>query len=331
MKKTTLHIALLTIIFCCLPKEARGQQNQLMSLYMNNPLILNPAYAGNRNSVAIDVYSRQQWSGIDGAPSSYYGSIHSPVNNSMASIGGTLYSDHAGPVMNNRLSFDYAYMLRTSRRSFVSLGIRAGVSHLNIGLDKLNIIDSEDPAFQQGIQNEFHPSGGFGLVFFKPTWFLGASLPHISFSDVPWTSEVASDYSHPRQYILNGGGYLHPTNELTLKISGIHRIQETGPSVTDMGIQARYIEKFRASANFRPGQAASLGIGMQIQPNIGINYAVEVPVDRIEGNPGFINHEISLTFDFTEYIQPNRNRRFLKKRSREEDGEEETIRSIRYF
>ncbi|MFW5753829.1 MAG: PorP/SprF family type IX secretion system membrane protein [Marinilabiliaceae bacterium] len=331
MRKTSLHIALLSILFFCLPKETRGQQDHLMTHYMNNPLILNPAYAGNRNSIAIDVYSRQQWSGFDGAPSSYYGGIHAPVNNSMASIGGTLYSDHAGPVMNNRLSFDYAYMVRTSRRSFLSLGLRAGMSHLNIGLDKLDLIDSEDPAFQQGIHNEFRPSTGFGLVFLRPAWFFGASFPHLPFTEVPWASDMAEDYSHPGQYILSGGFYFHPTNELTVKMTGMHRIRETGPPVTDVGIQARYIERFRASANFRPARAASLVLGMQIHPTMGVSYAVEVPMDRLEGRAGFLNHEISLTFDFTEYIKPNRNRRFLKKRSREEDSEEEPMNSIRYF
>ncbi|MFW6043226.1 MAG: PorP/SprF family type IX secretion system membrane protein [Marinilabiliaceae bacterium] len=331
MRKTSLHIVLLITLFCCLPKKARGQQENLMTHYMNNPLILNPAYAGNRNSIAIDVFSRQQWSGIDGAPSSYYGGIHAPVNSSMASIGGTLYSEHAGPVMNNRFSFDYAYMVRTSRRSFLSLGLRAGMSHLNIGLDKLDIIDSEDPAFQQGVQNEFRPAGGFGLVFLKPTWFFGASIPHISFSDMPWTSEVATDYSHSRQYILSGGLYFNPTKELTFKLTGMHRIRETGPPVTDVGIQARYLKKIRASANFRPDRAASLAVGAQIYSNIGVSYAVEVPVGRMEGKTGFINQEISLTFDFTKYIKPNRNRRFLKKRSNDQEDEEETMNSIRYF
>ena len=67
-----------------------GQSDFLSSQYMNSQLMINPAYAGVRNALNVNVLSRQQWMGLKDAPSTYTISAHTPFNRSMANIGGSL-------------------------------------------------------------------------------------------------------------------------------------------------------------------------------------------------------------------------------------------------
>ena len=59
---------ILAIWFIILPLTVLGQQAPVLTQYFNNPLIINPAFAGTRNALAIDIATRQQWMGIKGAP-----------------------------------------------------------------------------------------------------------------------------------------------------------------------------------------------------------------------------------------------------------------------
>lgn len=308
--------------------NARAQQASAFTQYMTNPLLLNPGFAGNRNAIAVDLFSRQQWIGIEGAPSIYYAGIHAPLNQSKVSLGSELYSFQTGPLMYNSLSFDYAYLIRTTRRSFLSVGLRAGIDHLNIDLQNLELIDFNDPEFATGIENEFRPSIGFGLVFFTPKWYLSASVPHYSFSEMPWSSESASQFQSQQQINITGGTNINIASDLNLKFSGLYRMVQSGISSTDISLMLNHSQGFKGGLTHRINVAAGVLLGMQITDETSILYSFEFPTSS---NPIVKRgiHELTLSFDFTRHIKPNRDRRFLHRKKKEETPEQ--MNSIRYF
>ncbi|WP_462317977.1 PorP/SprF family type IX secretion system membrane protein [Marinilabilia sp.] len=328
MDRKKFFILVVLFFLSGLSLRVLAQQAPALTQYMTNPLILNPAFAGNRNSIAVDLFSRQQWIGIEGAPSTYYAGIHAPLNQSRVSLGAELYSNNAGPLMYNSLSFDYAYLIRTSRRSFLSVGMRAGVDHFNLDLQNLEVIDYNDPEFANSIENEFRPSLGIGMVFFTQKWYLSASMPHYSFPEMPWSSNSATQFRSDQQINFTGGANFNLTQDLNLKFSGMHRMVQSGISTTDISVMARHSQGFKGGLTHRLNLATGLLLGMQINDEIGILYSFEFPVNT---NPIVQrgSHELTLTFDFTRYIKPNRDRRFLHRKKKEDT--EEQMNSIRYF
>jgi type IX secretion system PorP/SprF family membrane protein len=325
MEKAKYSVILFLIVWQGLTSEGFSQQSALMTQYINNPLILNPAFAGNRNSLAIDVFSRQQWIGFENAPSSYYADIHLPLNKSMVSLGALARSDQAGPMIYNKLAFDYAYLIRVSRRAFLSLGVRGGVDHFNINLNRLQIIDFNDPEFSSDIKNEFRPSAGGGFVFFTQTIYFGFSIPHVSFAKMPWSSTQAIDFKTRNEYNIMGGLNFNITREMNVKFSLLRRIVQNEISTTDVSMMLRYEDDFSAGLTYRMDHAAGVIMGVKINDEMKVTYSYEVPT----GWDPIINkgcHELTLSFDFTKYIIPNRNRRFLNKKI-----DKEEINSIRYF
>jgi len=329
MGKVRNFVLLLFILWQGLSTGLLSQQSALLTQYMDNPLLLNPAFAGNRNSLAVDVLSRQQWVGIEGAPASYYAGIHLPFNHSSASAGATILSEHTGPLMYNKLTLDYGYLLRTSRRSFLSLGLRAGVDHFNLNYSQLPVIDFNDPEFSGNMENQVRPSFGAGLVYIRPSFYLSASLPHFSFASVPWASEEASEFETYYNLLFTGGYHIPLTRDLNLKLAGMHCMVPDGISSTDVSLMISHEKGFRGGVTHRLQQAFGIILGMQVTDEIGVTYSYELPVAMDPIVKRGI-HELSLSFDFTKHIIPNRNRRFLHRKKKEKEQDEE-MNSIRYF
>lgn len=166
MKFYSRHLSFILVYLCLLvmPNHVSGQVEALFTQHANHMLILNPAFAGSRNSLAVDLFSRQQWLGMENAPATYYIGIHSPVNRSRVSLGASLMSDHAGPMVSNHFSVVYSYLTRLSPRLFLSKGLSAGVDNHWLSVHQLDIVDNLDPVFQRGVENSFHPVIGAGLV-----------------------------------------------------------------------------------------------------------------------------------------------------------------------
>lgn len=326
MGKTGHFLLLIFIIWPGITTETSGQQSALTNRFMSRPLILNPAFAGTRNSVAIDVYSRQQWIGIEDAPSFYSASIHFPVNESMASIGTGAWSEQTGPFMYNRLFFDYAYLIRVSRRAFLSLGLRVGADHFNFNLQKLQLIDYNDPEFETSIDNEFRPSWGAGFMFYTPAIFMGVSLPHRPVGDLSWSSEAAANFESAREIDLSGGININISKEATITLGAIHRIVQNDIPTTDMGLIISLENGIRGGVNYRPDYSAAALFGIKITREIDFLYSYEFPTDPEQPIVKKGAHELTVSFNFTRWIKYNRNRIFLKKKV-----EKEELNSIRYF
>ncbi|MBX2956974.1 MAG: type IX secretion system membrane protein PorP/SprF [Cyclobacteriaceae bacterium] len=61
---------LLVAVFCTmLPSlTAHGQQDPLYAQYLNNPFVLNPAYAGQSTVLSASLQYRTQWAQFEGNP-----------------------------------------------------------------------------------------------------------------------------------------------------------------------------------------------------------------------------------------------------------------------
>src|SRR5438045_3508557 len=73
-----------------------AQQAPLVSHYMFNQLLINPAYAGSHEYVSTTLLYRRQWAGIDGAPVTQSASIHGLIPKKRLGLGFYLQQDKIG-------------------------------------------------------------------------------------------------------------------------------------------------------------------------------------------------------------------------------------------
>ena len=71
---------LVIILFTLLcASQVNAQQDPQYTQYMYNMNIINPAYTGSTEGLAVGALYRSQWVGLDGGPETFTFNIHSPV------------------------------------------------------------------------------------------------------------------------------------------------------------------------------------------------------------------------------------------------------------
>lgn len=315
-----------TCVLLCIFYSVNAQQPTLFTQYLDNPIIINPAYTGNRNSLAIDLRTRQQWMGFKDAPTTYYASTHSPINKTKASVGGYILSDRVAPIINNNITGAYSYLLRLNHNAFISLGVNGGVDIYGINLNEIAVIDQTDPHFAKNIKNKIKPSFGTGAVLFTPTFYLGFSVPQLIPSKIDYPEADASlDFGY--NLYFTAGIKKELNNGFAAKFATIARISQNYVNSYDLSIQFFYKDYINLAASYRVKNSVALIIGTQVSKNIGVSYSYDFPVSG--NNINNINsQELTISIDISKYFERNRDREFLRGPEKESDP---SLRSIRHF
>ncbi|ASB47997.1 PorP/SprF family type IX secretion system membrane protein [Alkalitalea saponilacus] len=323
-KNIEIYICIIAGWLFCWSSNLYGQQEPLFTQYMNNPLLMNPAFAGTRNSLAMDMFVRLQWVGMQDAPATYYYGVHTPINDTKMSVGGNILSDHVGPVMTNQLSFVYSYLVRTGLQSFISFGISGGLNNYWANLSGLRVVNQSDPHFSGRMENEFRPTFGTGAVLFTPDFYLSVSVPQVLNSQIRYTERENHTFDTRRHYYLTTGYRFHFNPELNARISSLARIVEDDINTYDFHMHFTYNNFLKLGGAYRINNAAALIVGIQINENWGVNYSYDFPLYSNTLH-NISSQEISITFDSFRFVQRNRDREF--RRAAEDGG----VRSFRYF
>ena len=124
---------LVLVVLLSFAWNVKAQQDPHYTQYMYNMNVVNPAYAGSKESISGALLYRQQWAGLEGAPKTATFSIHSPVGKNVG-LGLSAISDKIGPVEENNLYGDFSYTINMGGESKLAFGLKAGATFQKIGL-----------------------------------------------------------------------------------------------------------------------------------------------------------------------------------------------------
>lgn len=232
-----------------------AQQDAQYTQYTFNGLVLNPAYAGNRNAISLTFIQRNQWRNIPGSPKTLAASIHSPLGDHTAG-GLSVENDAIG--IHNRLSMyaSFAYQIVGYNLNKLSLGIQAGFLSLSSDPTKLSdILDPTDPLFQE-MQSQLLPNFGLGIFYDSPKFYAGFSVPHLLNNQL---NEVAKLAAYERQYLLLAGfsTKLLPMVELKPSVLIKYLANDT-PVQVDITTNFLFKEIFWLGATYRTQDAIAI-------------------------------------------------------------------------
>src|SRR5688572_18408253 len=92
--------------------NADAQQRPIHSLYMFDPLLINPAYAGTQVQLSGTAIYRNQWVNFPGAPKTFTASAHSGFRKARVGVGILASNDKIGVHSENSLYLLYAYKIQ---------------------------------------------------------------------------------------------------------------------------------------------------------------------------------------------------------------------------
>jgi len=298
-KKVFLGLSVLFIT-----ADGIAQQTPLYTMYMWNQLVINPAYAGSREALTASAVWREQWVGLDGAPSTQVLSVHSPLTNDNIGLGFTVQNDNVGPINNTGVWGDFAYRMKTSAKGRLALAMRAGFAVHQADLRGLSTGGQEqDPAFNSDVSNSFLPNFGFGAYYYTDRGYFGVSSPSIIENELNNENNITGldplDLNNRHFYLLAGYVFNLTADSGTVMFRPSTVVRAVSGAPVSFDIAANFLlkQKLWLGAAYRFQDAVAAMVAFNFTPHLQAGYSYDFGTSELNT---FHNgsHEIMLTYDF---------------------------------
>ncbi|MDR3679553.1 MAG: type IX secretion system membrane protein PorP/SprF [Flavipsychrobacter sp.] len=315
MKRILIAIGLL------LPAAGFSQNYPHYTMFMYNKLIYNPAYAGSRDVLSINGSYRNQWSGIDGAPTDISLSVDAPVGSKLkdfnpVAVGLVINKETQGPIATTNIATNYAYRIKMEK-STLSFGLQAGVAVYNAQYGGLNPLDKNDPLLATDIKNAILPNFGTGVYWYNKRFYLSLSCPNILedyFDKNEKTYSNGQKASEVRGYFLSGGYTLPVSEHFSLLPQVIMRYTADGkysvPFNTDLNLSAIFYQRLLIGATYRTDGSVEGIVHLQVAKRLNIGYSYDYSVSDLSPYAKGTN-ELTIGFDFIRDIRDYTDPRFV--------------------
>ncbi|WP_299759998.1 type IX secretion system membrane protein PorP/SprF [uncultured Pontibacter sp.] len=308
---------ILLLCFLLVSSVAVAQQKALYSQYMTNYFLLNPAVAGVEKDWNVKAGYRNQWTGFEGAPKTFYLSaetalfkrtIGKRIARPYHGAGGYIYKDQTGPISQTGVLFSYAYHVPINRSIYLSSGVFAGVQQYKFDEDKIHLANGSnerDPVTQQGSINAFMPDLSVGTYLHSETFFVGASLFQALGNKINKNNEIEDPARLSRHFFVSGGYNFDVNRNITVTPSVLIKYVSPAPVQADFNVRGQYhFTKRRktvyddmvwAGVSYRTQDAVVGLVGVQFKEQYRLSYTYDITVSPMRHHSAG-SHEIVLGF-----------------------------------
>ena len=294
-------IVLTTLLVFIAHFDVMAQQDPHYTQYMYNMNVINPAYAGSKETISGALLYRQQWAGLEGAPKTATFSIHSPVGKNVG-LGFSAISDKIGPVEETNVFGDFSYTVNMGGNSKLAFGLKAGAIFQKIGLfSEIGNGYTQQPndfAFDEN-SNNIKLNIGTGLFFYTNKYYAALSVPnmldgkHLDITRNGQEYQFGSDTQH---YFLTSGYVFDLSPNTKFKPSFMLKSAFKAPTSLDCSANFLLFEKYEIGGTYRLDDSFGAMVNFAVTPSIRIGYAYDHVISDIRGTAP-ASHEFMLLFD----------------------------------
>ena len=280
---------LLIVVFFGLTFSCFAQQDPLYAQYINNPMVINPAYAGLNNNLNASVSYRSQWGGFEGNPVTMNVNSHMSLVDNKVGVGVLLVQDKIGNVKNTEFQAAFSYRIKLEDKTF-SFGMQAGVINFRNNFNELNLSNPGDPAFTQN-ENLSKPNIGVGVILKSEKYFVGLSIPRMLSTTI---SNGGQDLQLYNQHFYLFGAYVfYVSDRIRLKPSALLKGVSGSPISTDLNFNVTIDTKYTAGIYTRNFNAYGVLLQARLADRFKLGYTFEMPTNNSVGTR-FTTNEIFL-------------------------------------
>ncbi|PRY14891.1 type IX secretion system PorP/SprF family membrane protein [Pontibacter ummariensis] len=304
-------LILIIILLCfAITTQVRAQQRPQYSQYMLNGFLLNPAIAGIEDYADLRVGHRRQWVGLEGAPTTYYVSAHTPLNKGASGnkyhralahhgMGAILHTDETGPLRRTGLSVSYAYHLPITTKINVSAGVSTGLIRNSINASELEFGNDNDPLIGGGNIRNTMLDLNLGFWVYSRNFSVGVAgaqlLEDAGSLDEGITPDDEANLGLQRHYFATASYRFEPTEELDVIPSVMLKLASPSPASIDASMRVLYDERFWVGAGYRHKDALVGMVGVYVSPLLDVSYSYDYTLsDLNQVSAG--THEIVIGF-----------------------------------
>ncbi len=288
-----LFAALGMMLLLCPPwvNRVQAQQETQFTQYMFNGIALNPAYAGSQEALQITCLFRNQWVGLEGAPTTQTFAAHTPLNKERVGVGLLVSNDAIGVHRDFSIQGSYAYRIPMQNGASLSMGLQAGVRQRRGDLLSVDGIDTIDPSFN-GNYNEMVPEFGAGVYFQNRVFYAGLSSPKL-------TGNIFNRgmLNNRRHYYFTSGIVFAVGN--TVKVNPSILLKSVGPSPLGIDLNTNVIfnNVLWLGASYRSQESFSVLTQLQVTKQFRVGYSYDAITSALNQVANG-SHEIMLNYAF---------------------------------
>lgn len=276
MKRTLIAICALFLFGA---HFASAQQDPQYTQYMYNMNVVNPAYAGSKESLSIGLLYRNQWAGFEDAPTTFTFAAHSPIGEKTG-LGLSAISDQNGPVTETSAFVDFSYTIGVGGANKLAFGVKAGASFFDVGLLDVAVMDPSDPAFSSNV-NETFANFGAGLLLYGDNYYLGVSVPNIL--ETVHLDADGREYGSEQRHFFATAGYVFQLGENTkFKPSTMVKTAFGAPVSFDINANFLFYERFEIGASYRYEDAISGLVSFRATDWVQLGFAYDYTISDID-------------------------------------------------
>lgn len=275
---------------------ARGQQQAQFTQYMFNGLVINPAYAGADESLNVTALTRSQWLGVEGAPVTQTLAAHSRVANDHTGVGLSIINDKIGIHKNLTINASYSYRLLLTKKSWLSMGIQAGVNNKKSDYASLTANMPSDPNQFQNNSSTFFDFGA-GVFFNSPRLQIGLSTPNIMPGKISLQDTVGANLN-PTHYFLFSRYRFTLNQNLRLEPSFLIKYVAYNPVSFDLNINMVVQEVFTAGVSYRKSESFDFLCKLKLSPQLSSGFSYDFPVGKITTLQTSGTYEVMINYAF---------------------------------
>jgi type IX secretion system PorP/SprF family membrane protein len=278
MRKSILTIIAFTLTFL-VSNKAEAQQDPNFTLYNFNMNIINPAYAGTKDSPELNLVYRSQFLGIDDAPRTVSMAYSKNVGRNLG-IGISLINDKVFILKQTDVAVDVSYKIKLSEQTKLYFGLKAGGGFTNIDLTRA-YDGGDDPLFLEN-QDFFNPHVGAGIHVQNEKFYITVSTPNFlkgkRYEKQGNAPTVAIDNSH---FYLGTGVNLSLSENLMVTPMFMMRNVEGVPNSYDMGAAFDIHKKVIIGMNYRVKEMISSYTLLDVSDKLKFGVAYDVTMSDL--------------------------------------------------
>jgi type IX secretion system PorP/SprF family membrane protein len=287
---------------------SQAQQRPHYTQYILNNYVLNPALSGIENYTDLKLSARDQWVGINGAPQTFYLTVHAPLGKKdykttatsygmpgenprgnaywesyTASephhgVGLSIISDRTGNFNRTTVSGSYAYHLGLNATTNIALGVSPGISRITRDASRTDFgggVNTDPAQANNAAINRLRPDIGAGIWLYSASYFVGVSAQQIIPQKIAFVDDATYNTGRlvPHIFISAGYRFLLTEDINALPSVMVKYVSPNSPQV-DVNMKMQYRDLFwmGASVRVREGYQGMIGLNLANSVNVGYAY-----------------------------------------------------------
>lgn len=287
-------IAAMASLVITMPLAAQQYMGNTQFLW--NQMAINPAFAGSRQALETGVFYRNQWAGMEGAPTTENVFVHAPLGKRGLGGGLNFMRDRIGISQHVGVQGSLSYKLRFDQGT-LAFGLSGEYGVQQYDWTRVDPYTAGDQAIPMADLAASQYNFGFGAFFLNEHFFAGFSVPRLLENSTRFNnneSAMEAIFTARRHIHFTAGGLIELSKQVDLQPVAMLRYVEGAPFQIDAGALFRINQVIWIGSTVRVGDAVSLIFDYDISKQLRVGYAYDYTLTRMQGHAG--THEFFLGY-----------------------------------